>query len=97
MIITIPVKYIFNGVLSHTSDQSFERTDMHCIKCGRPNLFRETEDDVEAGYRCFCPSCGAWFHSHCEDNKAECNGISPEDQVFTVLKALHLEREENDE
>jgi hypothetical protein len=48
---------------SHSYDETWEHTDLHCLRCGEKDLWRdEGPGDYYAGPQHLCASCGATFH-----------------------------------
>ena len=58
---TFTIKY----PAGHSYSEEWEATDLYCIECGEPGLWRETgPGDYDQGQSHVCDSCGAWFYTH---------------------------------
>lgn len=56
----LSVKYELDGKYSHSSNEIWESTELHCMNCGFKSVWKSQDEDYYVGPSCLCTQCG--FH-----------------------------------
>jgi len=78
--------YNTDGSVSHTSDNTWSLTKLHCLNCGEKGIYSEAFGDYYAGERHICLKCGYYFSLPGEPDDAKED--VQQKQVLEQLRAL---------